>query len=110
MSAADQPPRSFRLRFNLTGLNIILIFALLAGLASVLPYQPDRQTLTVNAVAESLDRVAGRIRFPNRFDDAIEDLLRNQDMIRDVFFEFYPQLQEHVAELALETPSPVKTD
>jgi acyl carrier protein phosphodiesterase len=64
----------------------------------------------IDAVAEALDRVAGRIRFPNRFDDAIEDLLRNQDMIRDVFFEFYPQLQEHVAELALETPSPVKTD
>ena len=60
----------------------------------------------IDAVAESLDRVAGRIRFPNRFDNAIEDLLRNQDMIRDIFFEFYPRLQQHVAELALETPLP----
>lgn len=62
----------------------------------------------LDAIAESLDRVAGRIRFPNRFDNAIEDLFRNQDMIRDVFFEFYPLLQQHVAELALETRSQAK--
>ncbi len=57
----------------------------------------------IDAVAESLDRVAGRIRFANRFDNAIEDLLRNQEMIRDGFIEFYPELQRHVAELALES-------
>lgn len=57
----------------------------------------------IEAVAESLDRVAGRIRFANRFDNAIEDILRNQEIIRDGFFEFYPQLQQHVAELALES-------
>lgn len=58
----------------------------------------------IDAVAESLDRVAGRIRFANRFDNAIEDLLRNQEMIFEGFLEFYPQLQQHVAELALEKP------
>lgn len=57
----------------------------------------------IEAVAESLDRVAGRIRFANRFDNAIEDLLRNHDMILDGFLEFYPQLQQHVMELALES-------
>ncbi len=57
----------------------------------------------IDAVAESLDRVAARIRFANRFDNAIEDLLRNQETIRDGFFEFYPQLQRHVTELAIET-------
>lgn len=57
----------------------------------------------IDAVAESLDRVAGRIRFENRFDNAIEDLLQNHEMIRDGFFEFYPQLQQHVAELAIES-------
>jgi len=57
----------------------------------------------IEAVAESLDRVAGRIRFANRFDNAIEDLLRNHDMICDGFLEFYPQLQQHVTELALES-------
>lgn len=57
----------------------------------------------IEAVAESLDRVAARIRFANRFDNAIEDLLRNHAMIRDGFLEFYPQLQQHVTELALES-------
>jgi acyl carrier protein phosphodiesterase len=57
----------------------------------------------IEAVAESLDRVAARIRFANCFDNAIEDLLRNHDMIRDGFLEFYPQLQQHVTELALES-------
>lgn len=57
----------------------------------------------IEAVAESLDRVAGRIRFTNRFDNAIEDLLSNHNMICDGFLEFYPQLQQHVVELALES-------
>ncbi|TNF86980.1 MAG: DUF479 domain-containing protein [Gammaproteobacteria bacterium] len=56
----------------------------------------------IDAVAESLDRVAARIRFSNRFANAIEDLQRNHEQIRDGFFEFYPQLQQHVSELALE--------
>ena len=57
----------------------------------------------LDAVAESLDRVASRIRFRNRFDNAIEDLLRNRELIRDGFFEFYPQLKRYVAEQAIET-------
>ena len=57
----------------------------------------------LDAVAESLDRVAGRIRFANQFDNAIEDLQRNHESIRDGFFEFYPQLQQYVDEQAIET-------
>lgn len=57
----------------------------------------------LDAVAESLDRVAGRIRFENRFRGAIEDLQRHHDAIRDGFFEFYPELQSHVEQLGLET-------
>jgi acyl carrier protein phosphodiesterase len=56
----------------------------------------------IDAVAESLDRVAGRIRFANDFANAIEDLLRQHDAIRDGFLEFFPQLQRHVAEQAIE--------
>ncbi len=56
----------------------------------------------LDAVAASLDRVAARIRFDNEFANAIEDLLRNRDAIRDGFLEFYPQLEAHVTELALE--------
>ncbi len=57
----------------------------------------------IDTVAESIDRVASRIRFAHRFDHAIEDLLRNRELIRCGFLEFYPQLQQHVAELAIET-------
>jgi len=57
----------------------------------------------IDAVAESLDRVAARIRFANRFDNAIEDLLRHHETVRDGFFEFYPQLRRHVEEQALES-------
>ncbi len=56
----------------------------------------------IDAVAESLDRVAGRIRFANGFANAIEDLLRQHDSIEDGFLEFFPELQRHVAEQAIE--------
>ena len=56
----------------------------------------------LDAVAESLDRVAQRIRFSNDFDNAIEELQRNHDSICDGFLEFFPELQQHVAEQAIE--------
>jgi acyl carrier protein phosphodiesterase len=56
----------------------------------------------LDAIAESLDRVASRIRFVNRFDNAIEDLLANEARIREAFLEFYPQLQRHVREQGIE--------
>ncbi|MCP4470801.1 MAG: DUF479 domain-containing protein [Gammaproteobacteria bacterium] len=56
----------------------------------------------VDAIAESLDRVAGRVRFANDFDNAIEELQRNHNSICDGFLEFYPQLRRHVAEQAIE--------
>ena len=56
----------------------------------------------LDRVAESLDRVAMRIRFENNFANAIEDIAQNQDFIRDGFLEFYPQLQAHISELGLE--------
>jgi len=57
----------------------------------------------LDAVAESLDRVAGRIRFANRFSGAIEELQRHHDLICEGFFEFYPELERHVERLALES-------
>ncbi len=56
-----------------------------------------------DAVAASLDRVAGRIRFPNRFDNAIEELTAHHATIEAGFFEFFPELRRHVAELGLES-------
>ena len=56
----------------------------------------------LDGIAESLDRVAARLRFANRFDNAIEDLQSNDALIREGFLEFFPQLQRHVAEQAIE--------
>ena len=56
----------------------------------------------LDAIAESLDRVAARIRFTNDFDNAIEDVQRNETSIHQGFLEFYPQLQQHVREQAIE--------
>ncbi|MCP4982405.1 MAG: DUF479 domain-containing protein [Gammaproteobacteria bacterium] len=55
-----------------------------------------------DAIADSLDRVAGRIRFDNQFANAIEDLERNHELIEQGFLDFYPQLQNHVQEQAIE--------
>ena len=54
------------------------------------------------AIAASLDRVAARIRFANSFANAIEDLQRNDLLIRQGFLEFFPQLQRHIAEQGIE--------
>ena len=56
----------------------------------------------IDSIAQSLDQVAGRIRFANRFDNAIEDIVRHEELIRDGFFEFYPQLQQHIEQQAIE--------
>lgn len=56
----------------------------------------------IDSIAISLDRVAGRIRFANRFNNAIEDLQRNHEDIRNAFFQFYPQLKTHIRKLSIE--------
>ena len=60
----------------------------------------------VDSVAEALDRIAIRIRFPNQFANAIEDLRRHEDMILEVFINFFPELKAHVESLALEIERP----
>jgi acyl carrier protein phosphodiesterase len=56
----------------------------------------------IDSVAEALDRIATRIRFPNAFDNAIEDLLKHEDLIQSVFLQFYPELKAHVESLEFE--------
>ena len=68
----------------------------------MIEYDWFRSYRDLDAIAESLDRVAGRIRFANDFENAIEELRRNHDFIRDGFLTFYPQLQRYVAEQAIE--------
>ena len=57
----------------------------------------------IDSIAQSLDQVAGRIRFANRFENAIEDIVRHRELIQDGFFEFYPQLQQHIEQQAIES-------
>ena len=57
----------------------------------------------IDSIAEALDRIAMRIRFPNQFGNAIEDLRRHEDVILEVFDKFFPQLKLHVESLALES-------
>ncbi len=57
----------------------------------------------IDGIAHAIVRVAARIRFPNAFDNAIEDLLANHKQIEAGFIEFYPQLKAHIAELGLES-------
>ena len=69
----------------------------------MIDYDWFRSYRNIDAIAESLDRVAARIRFANDCGNAIEDLQRQHGEINDAFLEFYPQLQAQVAELALES-------
>lgn len=57
----------------------------------------------INSVAEALDRISGRIRFPNEFVNAIEDLRRNEELILTVFLQFFPELRTHIESLAFES-------
>lgn len=57
----------------------------------------------VDSIADALDRIASRIRFENSFDNAIEEILANQENIETVFIGFFPELKKHIATLALET-------
>ena len=55
-----------------------------------------------DAVAEAIDRVAARVRFPHAFDNAIEDLERHDEFIRDGFLAFFPELRAHIASEGIE--------
>ncbi len=59
--------------------------------------------LELDSIAHALDRIAGRFQHENNFDNAIEDILANEGNIEAVFLEFFPQLQRHISELAIET-------
>lgn len=59
--------------------------------------------LKLDSITYALDRIAGRIRYENNFDNVIEDILANQDDIEAVFLAFFPELKMHITALALET-------
>lgn len=61
----------------------------------------------IDSVAHALDRIAGRIRYPNNFASSINDIEKNSAEIEQVFLEFFPRLQNHVQSLALESREPL---
>ena len=53
-------------------------------------------------VAIALERIAKRIRFSNQFSGVLTDIAPNYASLEQTFLLFYPQLQQHVVQLALE--------
>lgn len=50
----------------------------------------------------ALDHIARRIRFANNFDGIITEITPRYGQLEHVFLQFYPQLQQHIQQLALE--------
>ncbi|MCB1619773.1 MAG: DUF479 domain-containing protein [Thiothrix sp.] len=88
-----------------------------AGLLTGLPWMPANMQQAVRRmvaddwlgtcedftrVGMTLDRIAGRIRFPNAFAGSGQVLVHHRERIEAVFLELYPALQQHVGELGLE--------
>ena len=57
----------------------------------------------IDSIADALDRIASRIRFKNRFANAIEDIELNRGSLQQGFLTYFPQLIEHVRSLAIES-------
>lgn len=53
-------------------------------------------------VGRALDRIAARVRFANRFEGALDDILEHHDHFETVFLDLYPRLQEAVKKTGLE--------
>ncbi|MDP5206891.1 ACP phosphodiesterase, partial [Alishewanella sp. SMS9] len=53
-------------------------------------------------VGMALDRIAQRIRFANQFDGIITEITPRYTELEQVFLDFYPRLQQHVRQQALE--------
>lgn len=53
-------------------------------------------------VGRALDRIAARVRFANRFEGALEDILEHHDHFENVFLDLYPRLQAVVKRRGLE--------
>lgn len=55
-------------------------------------------------LGQALDHIAGRIRFANNFRGIITEISPRYPELERDFLQFYPQLQQHLQQLALEQP------
>lgn len=90
---------------------------LYADIATAEPLMPQAMATTMRSVRThdwfnsyqhlpqlgmALDRIASRIRFPHQFVGIIEEIQPQYTVLEQSFLRFYPQLQQHLALLALE--------
>lgn len=62
-----------------------------------------QQYQQLDKVAVALDRIASRIRFKHQFYGIGEELAKHHQDLEQLFLHFFPQLQQHVAELTIES-------
>lgn len=58
---------------------------------------------TLPDTARAVTYIASRIRFDNHFSDAVNDIRIHYDNFEQIFLHFFPQLQQHVISLQLES-------
>jgi len=51
----------------------------------------------------ALDHIAQRVRFNNQFSGIIDEISPRYAELEQCFLQFYPQLQQHLQQLGLET-------
>lgn len=61
-----------------------------------------QQYQQLDKIAVALDRIASGIRFTHQFYGIGEELSRHTQELEQLFLHFFPQLQQHIAELAIE--------
>ncbi len=59
----------------------------------------------LEGIGLALDRIASRIRFSNQFAGSLEEIYQWHDELERAFLNFFPQLQAHIVNLALEKES-----
>ncbi|WP_372626583.1 ACP phosphodiesterase [Arsukibacterium sp.] len=57
----------------------------------------------LSGLGQALDHIAGRIRFANNFGGIIDEITPRYAELEQSFLQFYPQLQRHLQQLALES-------
>jgi len=61
-----------------------------------------RINASLDGVSETLDRIAHKIRFKNKFAGAIEEVRENYDLYEASFMQLFPELKAHIELLGIE--------
>lgn len=72
--------------------------------ASIVEHDWFGSYASLDGIGYALDRVALRIRFPNRFDGIVDEIRVLDDELESLFLAFFPELLAHVQHRRLESP------